>query len=60
MTGNKNTMFSPAQFLFISAACGVVTSEHRWIRFPGGLIVKAKNMSYADLALPVKALWTSG
>lgn len=53
-------MFSPAQFLCISAACGVVTSEHRWIRFPGGLIVKAKNMSYADLALPVKALWTSG
>lgn len=60
MAGNKSTMFSPAQYLFITAACGLVTSEHRWIRFLGGLIVKAKNMSYADLASPVKALWTLG
>lgn len=60
MMWKKSTMFSTAQYLFITAACELVTLEYPWIRFPGGLIVKAKNMSYADQAFPSKALWTLG
>lgn len=51
VTGDKSTMFSTAQYLFITAACGLLTFEYLWIRFPGGLIVKAKKVTYADFQL---------
>lgn len=60
VTGKKSTMFSTTQSLFITAACGLLTFEYPWIRFPSGSIVKAKIMSYADQASPAKAVWTLG